>query len=66
MTEHCECCESYKVNHSFGWECPRCHTINSPYKLTCSCLPKVENASATNVKLTDMGEFGGYIIEIDK
>lgn len=64
--EQCDCCESYKT-HSFGWECPRCHIINSPYKLTCSCLPKLVNVSTTGtVKLTDMGEFGSYIIEINK
>jgi hypothetical protein len=22
-----------------GWECPRCHKINSPFKENCNCLP---------------------------
>ena len=25
--------------HLMGWECPRCHTIHSPYSVTCSCPP---------------------------
>lgn len=64
MTEECG---FYQTTHLTGWECPRCHIINSPYKLTCTCLPKLVNASTTGtVNLTDMGEFGSYIIEINK
>lgn len=67
IAEQCECCESYNAKYSFGWECPRCHIINSPYKLTCSCLPKLVNASTTGtINLTDMDEFGSYIIKINK
>lgn len=70
MTEQCECCESYKT-HSFGWECPRCHIINSPYKLTCSCLPKLVNASATGTVVSshendEASWYGNYIIEVNK
>lgn len=29
-----------KLQASFmGWECPRCHKVNSPFVLTCDCPP---------------------------
>ena len=75
-TAHCDECycgsctrtvNLYQTKHLTGWECPRCHIINSPYKLTCSCLPKLVNASTTGtINLTDMDEFGSYIIKINK
>ncbi len=30
-------CNCQKINSS--WECLRCHTIHSPYKLSCDCKP---------------------------
>lgn len=27
------------VNRQMGWECPRCHRINSPNTPTCFCQP---------------------------
>ena len=24
---------------TLGWECPRCHKINAPFKKSCNCLP---------------------------
>lgn len=64
MTEECE---FYQTTHLTGWECPRCHIINSPYKLTCSCLPKLENASAAEITVShkdnNVSWYGGYIVE---
>lgn len=28
-----------QVGAQQGWECPRCHTINSPWQHQCSCKP---------------------------
>lgn len=28
------------TNISYGWVCPRCETVNSPFKHTCDCVPK--------------------------
>ncbi len=28
-----------------GWECPRCHKINSPYTTQCSCTSKAMQAA---------------------
>lgn len=29
----CQCSKSMQ-----GWECPRCHTIHSPFKMSCNCV----------------------------
>ena len=28
-----------------AWECPRCHKIHSPCKLSCDCMPTTTNAN---------------------
>jgi hypothetical protein len=29
----------------FGWECPRCHKIHSPFISSCDCVPPIINAT---------------------
>jgi hypothetical protein len=31
----------------FGWACPRCGQVNSPYKMHCDCLPPSTNSTNT-------------------
>lgn len=31
----------------YGWECPRCHKIHSPYSLTCDCQPATLSGNTT-------------------
>lgn len=39
----CECEDTAKIfpfsqgQRQFGWECPRCHKINSPLEASCNC-----------------------------
>ena len=33
-------CGSKKIEKLVGWECPRCNSINSPYKDKCDCNKK--------------------------
>src|SRR5262245_47612425 len=46
-------CQGHSANNNsiehtppFGWECPRCHTIHSPFKMSCDCAPPVVSKSS--------------------
>lgn len=35
------------ITSLIGWECPRCHVINSPFKSTCDCVPQLKSNFTT-------------------
>lgn len=36
--------------HLFGWECPRCHRIHSPFVSECYCYPNVQTLINPQIK----------------
>ena len=36
-------CQYSQVQIQYGWECPRCHTINAPWASKCSCTENNNN-----------------------
>ena len=36
------------MSNLFGWECPRCFKIHSPFSVTCDCPPRTFTSSGSS------------------